>query len=103
MPSVDINLGLIFINALIFFILGLITEYLIEVNATKVISKILYIIIILGMYWIFLSSPIESTSEFTDVMTKFVYYFVNVILPFIIGEIFGDVIGEYYNRFKSVL
>ena len=80
MSSVDINLGLIFINALIFFILGLITDYLIDVNVTKIISKILYIGIILGMYWIFLSSPIGSTSEFADVMTKLVYYFVNSFL-----------------------
>ena len=98
MTDIDINIGLIFITALVTFILGLITEYLIDINITKVATKITYIIIILVMWWIAFSNPTETTEQMVDTMTRLTYYFVNTIIPLIIGEAFGDAIAKIINK-----
>ena len=101
MKEVNINIGMILFNVILFFILGTLTQFIIKINIAKIISKLTYIIIILVMWWIVISSPTETSEQVVEGITKLTYFFINVIVPFIIGEMLGDSIGGIFSSNRA--
>lgn len=89
-----IDITNIFITAFILFILGLVTTYLWGFDLPKIITTIIYFIIIALWGYFFISHPMKTTDNLIEGMNRLVDFLINFILPMALGEAFGDALAS---------